>query len=68
MTLSPLLDADGGQRVSRCVGECVADENAIHRVAHGDSEVLVWVGIYHGHPTQLQISQGKVNVETMMRF
>ena len=49
-----LYQADGRQRVWRCVGKRFADVNAVNRVPHGGGGVMVWAAISYRQRTQWQ--------------
>ncbi len=58
-----LYRADGRQCVWRRVGERFADVNAVDRVAHGGSGVMVWAGICYGQRTRVHFIDGILNAQ-----
>ena len=60
-----LYQADGRQRVWRCVGERFADVNVLNRMRHGGGVDMVWAGISYGKRTQLHFIDGNLNTEIL---
>lgn len=57
-----LYRVDGRQHVWCRVGERFADVNVLDRVAHGESEVMVWAGVLcYGQRTQVHFIDGILN-------
>jgi hypothetical protein len=55
-----LYQADGRQRVWRCVDEWFA---VVNRVLHGGGAVMIWAGISYGQRTKLHSIDGYLNAE-----